>query len=149
MSVFSSLRFFGFSSTFSTSSSISGYKSTPSPFFLPQESNGPVFNEEYDSMVRNCEVLVHFEIGNREHVGFTRSSWAIIFDFGGRNIKYELVDRTNGLISPIWMDLGRNSSILYKSTKVQFSYKKVRLLEKKNKKSYYNFRSEKSNRAQD
>ena len=119
MSVFSGLRFFGFSSTISTSSTITGFNPTPSPFFLSQESNGPVFNKEYDSMVRNCEVLIHFEKGNREHVGYTRSSWAIIFDFGGRNIKYELVDRTNRLIGPIWMDLGRNSSILYKSIKVQ------------------------------
>ena len=144
MNVFSGLRFFGVSSTISTSSTITGFNPTPSPFFLPQESNGPVFNKEYDSMVRNCEVLIHFEKGNREHVGYTRSSWAVIFDFGGRNIKYELVDRTNGLIGPIWMDLGRNSSILYKSIKVQL------LLNKKRKVLYfYGFRSEKSKRVQD
>ena len=144
MSVFSGLRFFGFSSTISTSSTITGFNPTPSPFFLPQESNGPVFNKEYDSMVRTCEVLIHFEKGNREHVGYTLSSWAVIFDFGGRNIKYELVDRTNGLIGPIWMDLGRNSSILYKSIKVQ-----PLLIRKKEVLYFHCFRSEKSKRVQD
>jgi len=104
----------------SSSVSLASQSNSPSPFFLQQENNVPVFNEEYDSFVRNCEILIHFEDGKREHFYFTRSSWAIIFDFGGRNIKYELVDRPGGTIGPVWMDLGRNKppSILRKAIKV-------------------------------
>ena len=108
MSLLTSWRALGSLGSFGSSSSVASKSYTTSPLFFPQQNNVPVFNEEYDSFVRICEVLIHFESGKREHFCFTRSSWAIIFNFGGRNIKYELVNRTGGTIGPIWIDLGRN-----------------------------------------
>ena len=102
--------------TFKTIGSVAFSSSSPSKshtltqLILQQESNAPEFNEEHDSVVRSCKILICIEESPSEQVGFSRSPWAIIFEFNNRYIKYELIKRKNGVIGPIWIDFGRTQS---------------------------------------
>ena len=96
--------------SFALSSSLPSNSHTPSTLLFQQESNAPVFTEEYDSFVRACKILIFIEESPREQGSFSRSPWAIIFEFSNRYIKYELIKRNNGLTGPIWIDFGRTKS---------------------------------------
>ena len=106
--------------SFSSSSFSSGYKTVGVPFSLGFQSNATVFNEEYDSFHRDCEAMISYENGIKSHHEFTLSPWLVIFDFGGRHIKYELVKRSDGSIGPVWRDIGRSSPVLAKAVKALF-----------------------------
>ena len=106
--------------SFNSSSFSSGYKNVGVPFSLGFQRNATVFNEEYDSFHRDCEALIAYESGVRNHYGYTLSPWLVIFNFGGRHIKYELIKRTDGSIGPVWRDIGRPSPVLAKAIKALF-----------------------------
>ena len=130
--------------SFNSSSFSSGYKNVRVPYSLGFQSNATVFNEEYDSFHRDCEAMISYESGIKSHHEFTLSPWSVIFDFGGRHIKYELVKRSDGSIGPVWRDIERSSPIIAKAIKALF----FKLL-KKDKVNFDFFRLERFMRVHD
>ena len=59
--------------------------------------------EEYDKTARQCTIKIFLDLEYHCH----GSHWALIFCFGGRNIKHELLDAQGEMVRPGWCDLGQ------------------------------------------
>ena len=79
------------------------------------------FNEEYDEMIRDCEVLIYLTplpIAILKDLDWNSvKHWALVFKYDNRTILFELVNLTGsmvgGLIKPSWRDFDENNVSIF------------------------------------